>query len=270
MTFVEVLASNTIHPGTNNAPVTPSTSLILGDITNHITPARVQQWTTGACAVVLGEDRDGELLLKEFKIKLGKRELISILYELLGNRSVAYSNSSDAFNGGRKYFFNMFLHAHKDQLQDFLNNHQPCPDFKLEADDVLKVIHPAESLKHINAEVHDLSLHDIYICLSYIKELEPENLAIWTDIALRVTGCVSIAGWENDYETLLQDVAAKLWEQLQDDPFRETAEEFEANHEYDLAKKHYARLEQQGLVVSRDELLAVSRDEPLAVSRDNL
>ena len=45
-----------------------------------------------------------------------------------------------------------------------------------------------------------------------------------------------------------------MFYRLQDDPFRETAEEFEANREYDLAKKHYARLEQQGLVVTRDNL----------------
>jgi hypothetical protein len=98
MIFVEVLASNTIHPDANNAQVMPSTSLVLGDITNHITPLQVQQWTTGipmtlaslqkgtgTCAVVVGEDKHGELLLnelqglKEFKMKLGKRELISVV-----------------------------------------------------------------------------------------------------------------------------------------------------------------------------------------------
>jgi hypothetical protein len=45
-----------------------------------------------------------------------------------------------------------------------------------------------------------------------------------------------------------------MFYRLRDDLFHETAEEFEANHEYDLAKKHYAKLEQQGLVVSRDTL----------------
>jgi hypothetical protein len=107
----------------------------------------------------------------------------------------------------------MFLLAHKNRLQLFLNNHQPHPDFKLKADHILKVIHLTEGLKQINTEVHDLSLHDIYVCLSYIQELGPENLTIWTDIALIVTRCTSIAGWEVDYETLLQDLAAKLREQ---------------------------------------------------------
>ena len=45
-----------------------------------------------------------------------------------------------------------------------------------------------------------------------------------------------------------------MFYRLQDDPFHETAEEFKANCEYDLAKKHYAKLEQQGLVVLRDTL----------------
>ena len=107
----------------------------------------------------------------------------------------------------------MFLLTHKNQLQLFLNNHQPCLDFKLKADHILKVIHLTKGLKQINVEVHDLSLHDIYVCLLYIQELEPENLTIWTDITLMVTGCASIAGWEVDYETLLQDLAVKLWEQ---------------------------------------------------------
>jgi hypothetical protein len=55
---------------------------------------------------------------------------------------------------------------------------------------------------------------------------------------------------------------------IQDDPFCETAGEFKANRKYDLANKHYARSEQQGLVVSRDSLRrACEYDNTLSIPR---
>jgi hypothetical protein len=36
--------------------------------------------------------------------------------------------------------------------------------------DILSTISPTGLIKGINAEVHDLTLHDVYVCLSLIKE----------------------------------------------------------------------------------------------------
>lgn len=105
-----------------------------------------------------------------------------------------------------------------------------------------------------------MSLHDVYVCLSYIKELEPHDLQVWTDIVLRVTGYVNIADLKTKDAILLQDVAVKFRKQLQDDPFCEMAEEFESKRECDLAKKHYDKLDRQGVVVSRDRFERLSAD----------
>lgn len=65
----------------------------------------------------------------------------------------------------------MFLDREKSRLQKFLDTHQPLPDYRLETKKILSVIHPTSLIKDINAEVHDLSLHDVYTCISFIKEL---------------------------------------------------------------------------------------------------
>jgi len=97
MTLTQIITAKPNNPPTT---ITPSTS-VLGDITNFITPPRALQWTSGvttalaslpkgmnACAIVVGEDEEGSLLLlemrglKEFKMRLGKRELITSVSSL--------------------------------------------------------------------------------------------------------------------------------------------------------------------------------------------
>lgn len=55
-------------------------------------------------------------------------------------------------------------------LQEFLDAHQPLPSYRSKVQDILNMISPTGLIKGINAEVHDLSLHDVYDCLSLIKE----------------------------------------------------------------------------------------------------
>lgn len=97
MTLTQII---TAKPNNPPATITPSPS-VLGNITNLITPPRALQWTSGvtaaltslpkgmnACAVVVGEDEEGSLLLlemrglKKFKMGLGKRELITSVSSL--------------------------------------------------------------------------------------------------------------------------------------------------------------------------------------------
>jgi hypothetical protein len=47
-----------------------------------------------------------------------------------------------------------------------------------------------------------------YLILVLIITLEPDTHDMWLDIAMRVTGSTDVAVWENDHNTMLQDVAA--------------------------------------------------------------
>ena len=42
-----------------------------------------------------------------------------------------------------------------------------------------------------------------------IITLEPDTHDMWLDIAMRLTGHIDVAVWENDHNTMLQDVAAE-------------------------------------------------------------
>ncbi len=41
-----------------------------------------------------------------------------------------------------------------------------------------------------------------------IITLEPDTHDMWLDIAMRVTGSIDVVVWENDHNTMLQDVVA--------------------------------------------------------------
>ena len=61
----------------------------------------------------------------------------------------------------------MFLNPWKSYLQKFLDVHQPLPSYRSKANEILSMIHPTGLVKDINAEVYNLSLHDVYISLPY-------------------------------------------------------------------------------------------------------
>ena len=50
---------------------------------------------------------------------------------------------------------------------------------------------------------------NLTLILVLIIPLEPDTHVMWLDIAMRITGSIDIAVWENDHNTMLQDIAAK-------------------------------------------------------------
>jgi len=116
------------------------------------------------------------------------------MYKMLGSEHISFANADDPeirFSPGRKIFYDAFLNtkSNKQALQTFLDRTKPSTAFPdLTAARLLDILDPSMDLKTLNGAVHDLTLHDVFIALGDIKELEPIEADVWINIALRVTG----------------------------------------------------------------------------------